>query len=79
MVSSNTVAAERGLAANKGNEMAQQATRPACWTPETIKYIIATTAAAVGISSPRNTVYIFLLHYNHYFHCIYSSINYIPR
>ena len=33
------------------------------------------TAAAVGNSTPRNTVYIFLLHYNCYMYCISSCIN----
>ena len=41
----------------------QQASRPACWTPRTIQYIIH--AAAVVNSTCRNTVDIFSLHYDY--------------
>jgi len=42
-----------------------QATRPSCWTPETMQYIIHSAAATtVRISTPRKAAYSFLLHHN---------------
>ena len=66
VVSSNIVAAESRPAANNGNhEMDQQgqdhAGRP---MPGTIQWMITTATATAANSTPRNTVYIFLLHYN---------------
>ena len=51
-----------GTQPNNCNHKISQATLPTCRTSETIQLVL--NAAAVGIRTPGNTVYMFLSHYN---------------